>query len=279
MSEPRVILDGLAYVESPRWHDGRLWFAHWGTDEIVAVAPDGRSEVAPRGPGGLGWSIDWLPDGRLLTTGDALRRHEADGSVVPHADLSGLASDWNEVVVDGRGNAYVNGRLFGPPEDGPSGIVALVTPGGGVRQVADGLAFPNGMAVTPDNRTLIVAESWAEQLTAFDIADDGTLSARRVWAPTPGDHPDGICLDADGAVWYADVGNAHCVRVGEGGEVLSTVALDRGTFACMLGGPGGRTLFMLAAEWRGFEEADQAMADRTGRVLSVEAPAPRAGWP
>ena len=279
MSEPRVILGGLAYVESARWHDGRLWFAHWGTDEIIAVDPDGTSEVVARGPGGMGWSIDWLPDGRLLVTGPGLQRHEPDGSLVLHVDLSHLADDWNELVVDGRGNAYVNGRLFGPPEEGPSGIIALVTPDGGVRQVGDGLAFPNGMAVTPDNRTLIVAESWAEQLMAFDIAEDGTLSGRRAWATTPGDHPDGICLDADGAIWYADVGHAHCVRVHEGGEVLQTVDLDRGAFACMLGGPDGRTLFMLAAEWRGFEEAEQAIADRTGQVLVADAPAPHAGWP
>jgi sugar lactone lactonase YvrE len=279
MSEPRVILDGLAYVESPRWHDGRLWFAHWGTDEIIAVGLDGSSEVVGHGPGGLGWSIDWLPDGRLLVTGDGLKRVEPDGTSIPFADLSDLAGDWNELVVDGRGNAYVNGRLFGPPEEGPSGIIALVTPDGGVRQVADGLAFPNGMAVTPDNRTLVVAESWAEQLTGYDIADDGSLSERRVWASTPGDHPDGICLDAEGAVWYADVGNGHCVRVREGGEVLGKVSLDRGAFACMLGGPDGRTLFMLAAEWRGFEHVEEAIADRTGRVLVAEAPAPRAGWP
>lgn len=279
MTEPRVILDGLAYVESARWHDGRLWFAHWGTDEIIALGLDGTWEVAARGPGGLGWSIDWLPDGRLLVTGAGLMRQTPDGTLVPHVDLGHLAHDWNELVVDGRGNAYVNGRLFGPPEQGPSGIVALVTPEGEVRQVADGLAFPNGMAVTPDNRTLIVAESWAEQLTAFDIADDGTVSGRRVWAPTPGDHPDGICLDTDGAVWYADVGNAHCRRVREGGEILDTVDAGRGAFACMLGGPDGRTLFLLAAEWRGFEEAEAAIADRTGRVLAVEAPAARAGWP
>ena len=279
MSEPRVILSGLAYVESPRWHDGRLWFAQWGTDEIIAVDLDGNSEVAAHGPGGLGWSIDWLPDGRLLTTGGGLLRLETDGTVVPHADLSHLAGDWNELVVDGRGNAYVNGRLFGPPEGGPSGIIAFVTPDGRVRQVADGLAFPNGMVVMPDNGTLIVAESWAEQLTAYDIADDGTLSGPRVWAATPGDHPDGICLDADGAVWYADVGNGHCVRVREGGEVLETIALDRGAFACMLGGQDGQILFMLAAEWRGFEQADEAIADRTGQVLVADAPAPHAGWP
>jgi sugar lactone lactonase YvrE len=279
MPEPRVLLSGLAYVESPRWHDGRLWFAHWGTDEIVAVDPDGTSEVVAHGPGGLGWSIDWLADGRLLVTGGAVMRHEPDGSVVPHADLNHLSEYWNELVVDGRGNAYVNGRNFGPAEQEPPGIAAVVTHDGSVHQVADRLAFPNGMAVTPDNRTLIVGESWAEQLTAFDIADDGTLSVRRVWAATPGDHPDGICLDADGAVWYADVGNRHCVRVREGGEILDTVALDRGAFACMLGGQDGRTLFMAAAEWRGFEQADEAIAERTGQVLIADAPAPHAGWP
>jgi sugar lactone lactonase YvrE len=279
MSEPRVILSGLAYVESPRWHDDRLWFAHWGTDEVVAVGLDGKSEVVAHGPGGLGWSIDWLPDGRLLTTGPGLMRHEPDGSEAPHADLSDLAGDWNELVVDGRGNAYVNGGMFGPAEGGPSGVVALVTPDGGVRPVGEGLAFPNGMAVTPDNGTLIVAESWAEGLTAYDIAGDGTLSGRRVWAATPGDHPDGICLDADGAVWYADVGNRHSVRIREDGEVLETIGLDRGAFACMLGGPDGRTLFILAAEWRGFEHADGAIADRTGQVLVTDATAPHAGWP
>jgi sugar lactone lactonase YvrE len=279
MSEPRVLLSGLAYVESPRWHDLRLWFAHWGTDEIVTVDLDGNSEVVAHGPGGLGWSIDWLPDGRLLTTGGGLTRHEQDGSVVPHADLSDLAGGWNELVVDGRGNAYANGGNFESAEDGPSGIVALVTPNGRARKVADGLAFPNGMVVTPDNQTLIVAESWAEQLTAYDIADDGALAGRRVWAATPGDHPDGICLDADGAIWYADVGNRHCVRVREGGDIVATVALDRGAFACMLGGPEARTLFMLAAEWRGFEGVEEAIADRTGQVLIADAPAPGAGWP
>ena len=278
-AEPRVLLGGLAYVESPRWHEGRLWFAHWGTGEIVAVDLDGNTEVVGHGPAGLGWSIDWLPDGRLLVTGEGLLRREPDGSIVPHADLGDLAGDWNELVVDERGTAYVNGRLFGPAEDGPPGIIARVTPDGRARQVADGLAFPNGMAVTPDNRTLIVAESYAEGLTAYDIADDGTLSGRRVWAATPGDHPDGICIDADGAVWYADVGNRRCVRVREGGEELATVTLDRGGFACMLGGPDGRTLFVMAAEWRGFENVDEAIADRTGQVLVAAAPAPRAGWP
>jgi sugar lactone lactonase YvrE len=279
MSEPRVILDGLAYVESPRWHDGRLWFAHWGTDEIIAVDQDGKSEVVGHGPGGLGWSIGWLRDGRLLTTGEGLFRHEPDGSRVPHADLSHMAGDWNELVVDGRGNIYVNGRcefdFSGAP---PQGIIALVTPDGGVRQVADGIAFPNGIVVTPDNRTLIIAESIAASLTAFDIADDGSLSNRRTWAGGIG--ADGICLDSEGAVW-AQSGpmETACVRVREGGELLERIEVDRSPFACMLGGPDGRTLFILAAEWRGFEQIEQAIAERTGQVLVADAPAPRAGWP
>jgi sugar lactone lactonase YvrE len=279
MSAPRVLLEGLAYVESPRWHAGRLWFAHWGTDEIVAVDLDGRSEVVGHGPGGLGWSIGWLPDGRLVTTGTGLFRHEPDGAVVPHARLEHLAGDWNELVVDGRGNVYVNGRcefdFSGTP---PQGVIALVTPDGEVRQVADGLAFPNGMVVTPDNRTLIVAESIAERLTAFDIRPDGALANRRTWAQGVG--ADGICLDVEGAVWaQSGAMSTTCVRVREGGEIFERIEVDRSPFACMLGGPDGRTLFILAAEWRGFEEVEAAIADRTGRVLVADAPAPRAGWP
>jgi sugar lactone lactonase YvrE len=278
--EPRVLLSGLAYVESPRWHDGRLWFAHWGAEEIVAVDLDGTSEVVGDGPLGFGWSIGWLPDGRLLVTGLGLMRREFDGSMVPHAELSGLSGDWNEIVVDGRGNIYVNGRCeFDPGEGDPPGIIALVAPDGSVRQVADAIAFPNGMAITPDNSTLIVAESYANRLTAFDIAADGGLSNRRVWAELGDGVPDGICLDADHAVWYADVPNQHCVRVREGGAVLQRIDLDRGCFACALGGEDGRTLFILAAEWRGIEEVDEAIASRPGQVLTVRAPAPHAGWP
>ncbi len=275
----RVLLDGLAYVESPRWHDGRLWFAHWGTDEIIAVDLDGSREVAGHGPGGLGWSIDWLPDGRLLTTGAGLFRHEPDGTVVPHADLGHLAADWNELVVDGRGNVYVNGRCeFDFSGGPPQGIVALVTPDGAARQVADGIAFPNGMVVTPDNRTLIIAESIAARLTAFDIEPDGSLSNRRTWADGIG--ADGICLDGEGAVW-AQSGpmESACVRVRQGGEILDRIDLDRSPFACMLGGREGRTLFILAADWRGFEQIEAAIADRTGQVLIADAPAPHAGWP
>jgi len=278
----RTLMNGLVIGESPRWHEGRLWFAHWGAQEIIAVDVEGNSEVVAQGPSGLGWSIDWLPDGRLLVTGRQLLRREADGSLVTHADLSGVSDGWNEIVVDGRGNIYLNsvGFRFGEEEFRP-GIIALVTPDGSVRQVADGIAFPNGMVVTPDNSTLIVAESFAGRLTAFDIAADGSLSNRRVWAE--GLAPDGICVDAEGAVWTS-TGKADCVRVGEGGEILQRIELDRSPFACMLGGNDRKTLFMPAAEWRLQDSvADNLLrltsGPRTGQVLAAPAPAPGAGWP
>ena len=281
--EAQLLLTGLVIGESPRWHDDHLWFAHWGTGEIVAVDLDGNSEVVGQGPPGLGWSIDWLPDGRLLVTGQELMRREPDGSMVRHADLSAVAEHgWNEIVVDGRGNIYLNGVgfRFGEEEFQP-GIIALVTPDGSARQVADGIAFPNGMVVTPDNSTLIVSESFAGRLTAFDIAADGSLSNRRVWADGLG--PDGICIDAEGAVWTGSGANA-CVRVRDGGEMLERVELDRAPFACMLGGPDGRTLFVMAQEWRMSESSADNMArltkgPRTGRVLTVPAPAAGAGCP
>jgi sugar lactone lactonase YvrE len=279
--EPRVLLSGLAYVESARWHDGRLWFAHWGTGEIVAVELDGDHEVVGEGRPGLGWSIDWLPDGRLLVTGEELLRREPDGTMVRHADLRGVADHgWNEIVVDGRGNIYLDGFDFDflGGEAPKPGIIALVTPDGEARQVADGIDFPNGMVVTPDNSTLIIAESFAGRLTAFDIAGDGTLANRRAWAEGVG--PDGITLDAEGAIWASSsMGAKDCVRIRQGGEVAERFELDRFCFACTLGGPDGRTLFMLAADWRGIEHVDEALADRTGQVLVAEAPVPGAGWP
>ena len=159
------------------------------------------------------------------------------------------------------------------------GTIALVKPDGSVRRVADGIAFPNGMAITPDNSTLIVAESYARRLTAFDIAADGGLSNRRVWADLDDGVPDGICLDNDNAVWYADVPNRRCVRVREGGKVLQTIDLDRGCFACMFGGPDRRTLFLIATEWRGMENIPVVAQARKGQVLMMEAPARGAGWP
>jgi sugar lactone lactonase YvrE len=280
MTEARILLTGLVIGESPRWHQGRLWFANWGAGEMVAVDAGGRREVIARVPG-FGSCLDWLPDGRLLVTGGGtVRRVEPDGSLAVHADLSGLGCHMlNEIVVDGRGNIYLNDIGFNLMSGAPAapGCVVLLSPDGSARRVAEGLMFPNGMAITPDNRTLIVAESYEHRLTAFDIGPDGSLSNRRTWAEVPSSAPDGICLDAEGAVWYADVPNRHCLRVREGGQVLQSVQLDRGGFACMLGGADRRTLYILAAEWKG--AAGMAGGPPSGQLLAVEAPAPGVGWP
>jgi sugar lactone lactonase YvrE len=281
MPELQTLMNGLAFGESPRWREDRLWLSDMGAGEVVAVDLAGNSEVVARVPA-MPMGIGWLPDGRLLIVSSRdglLLRREAEGPLVPHADLNGLADHaWSDMVVDGRGNAYIGNIGFEfPGGEFAPGTVVLITPDGSARQVVDGVAFPNGMAVTPDNSTLILAESFGNRLTAFDIAADGGLSNRRVWADLDGGFPDGICLDADGAVWYADVPNMRCVRVREGGDVLQTIELDRGCFACALGGPNMSTLFLMTAEWS--EAAGMMGGPRTGQVLTVDAPAPGVGWP
>ncbi|WP_182901671.1 SMP-30/gluconolactonase/LRE family protein [Microbispora sp. H10830] len=279
MTELRTWLTGLGLVESPRWHDGRLYFSDWTAHEVIALGLDGTHEVVAR-VDSLPLCTAWQADGRLVIVDSAqglLRRLEPDGSSTTLADLTGLGRGWNDIVIDGRGNIYVNrigfdmlsGAAFDP------GYVVHVGPDGSARQVADDIAFPNGMAVTPDNSTLIVADSYGNRLVAFDIEADGGLSHRRVWAETGEDHPDGICIDAEGAVWYADVGNKRCVRIREGGEVLQTVEVDRGCFACALGGQDGKTLFIVAAEWR----MPEMVPPGTGQVLSTRVTVPGAGWP
>jgi sugar lactone lactonase YvrE len=281
---PHVVLSGLAFVESARWHDGRLWFAHWSVGEILATDRDGHSEVVAPGRKAMGWSIDWLPDGQLLVTGESLLRQEPDGSFVPHADLAGVAQhNWNEIVVDHhRGNVYVNGAdtsnfLAGQfPEPG---IIAMVAADGTAQRVADDINFPNGMVITADGSTLIVAESVAGRLTAFDIESDGSLTNRRVWAEHVA--PDGICIDAEDAIWTGaadarsmtgrdtDPGGA-AVRVREGGQLLDRIEFDRPGFSFALGGDGGRTLFIVGQHWRGFGQIDAVIAERTGQVLCVD---------
>ena len=281
VSELQVLITGIAFGESPRWHDDRLWFCDWGAQELIAVDLQGKSEVIARVPS-FPFCIDWLRDGRLLVVSAAERRllrREPDGSMVMHTDLSRLSRHpWNDIVVDGRGNAYVGDIGFDfPGGEFAPGLLALVTPDGSARQVADGVAFPNGLVVTPDNSTLILAESYANRLTAFDIDADGSLSNRRLWAGLDRGVPDGICIDAENAIWYGDVPNMRCVRVREGGEVLQTIELDRGCFACMLGGADRKTLFMVAREWRG--PASMADRERTGQVLTAKVSTPGAGWP
>jgi sugar lactone lactonase YvrE len=278
VSATEVLLEGIVFGESPRWHDGRLWFSDWGAGQVIALDPGGGSEVMAA-VASFPMCIDFLPDGRLLVVDSAQRRllrREPDGSLAPHADLS-VVSDkpWNDIVADGQGNAYVNSIGFEfPGEQFAPGLIVQVSPDGSVHQAAGDLAFPNGMAITPDGATLIVAESYANQLTAYDIGTDGDLGNRRIWAQTPGDHPDGICIDADGAVWYADVGNKHCVRVREGGQVLATVDLDRGAFACALSRGQDPRLFVVGQTWDGSRPAEP-----TGQVVAFPAPAPGAGRP
>jgi sugar lactone lactonase YvrE len=283
MPAPEVLLSGLGIPESPRWHDGRLWFANWIGQQITSVAPDGTAEFRPTpAEQPMGWSIDWLPDGRLLTTGDKVRRQEPDGRWATVAEQAA-----NEIVVDGRGNTYINGaKLNFDPVTGwapEPGWIELVTPDGQRRQVADEIQFPNGMVITPDNRTLIISESFAGRLTAFDIEPDGGLSGRRVFADAIG--PDGICLDADGAVW-AGSGGSGVVRVAEGGQVLQRVELatNRAPFAVALGGADRPTLFILTAEWRIEDGAAGnlprlASGPRTGEILALPVDVPGAGRP
>lgn len=245
MPELRTLITGISFGEQPRWHEGRLWFSDWGSREVIAVDLEGNSEVILRAPS-FPCCVDWLPDGRLLLVSardGLLLRREPDGTLGTYGDLSRACKPpaGNELVVDGRGNAYVNGGGFDLMAGDPfaPGIVALVTPDGLARQVA---------------RPRIP-----------------------IWADLGDGVPDGICLDAEGAVWYADVPNKRSVRVREGGEVLQRIELDRGCFACALGGSDRSTLFMVATEWNG--PAGMFAEPCTGQVLTVEAPAPGVGWP
>lgn len=263
--EASIVVRDRGLVESPRWHDGYFWFADWTAGEILSIDDDGVCQVRARAPAPP-LCFDFAADGELLIVSSAqgvLLKQNAGGERTAFATLG--SGTWNEIVVDGRGNAYVNG---------PS--LLLISPDGKVSQQAEGLAFANGMAMFPDNGTLILAESHAKRLTAFDVAPDGRLSGRRVWAQLEGP-PDGICIDQEGAIWYADVPNAYCRRVKEGGDVLDEVRLDRGAFSCALGGPSRQTLMITAAKWFGMDR----MADiaGTGEILVFPVSAAGAGWP
>lgn len=279
---PTVLAQGFGFVEGPRWRDGRLFVSDMGSKQVLTVGLDGSTDevcTVEGRPSGLGW----LPDGRMLVVSMEDRRVlrlEGDGTLVEHADLSALASAaCNDMVVDGRGNAYVGNPGFdmrNPPEPPlPTAEVVLVRPDGSAEVADRSVLFPNGSAVTPDGRTLVVAETMGARLTAFDIGDDGTLSGRRTFADLPGRAPDGIALDAEGAVWVADATGNACVRVRQGGDVTRIVDTGRGCFACALGGPDRTTLFLLTAE--GFGRS--AMKKRTGAIETLEVEVPGAGLP
>jgi sugar lactone lactonase YvrE len=264
-TQPTRLLDGRGLVESPRWHDGHFWFADWTAGEILKIDGEGNCEVVARAPAPP-LSFDFAADGQMLIVSSQagqLLKGTPGSTFSAFAELG--QGGWNEIVVDGRGNAYVNG---------PS--LLLVTPDGRISREAEDFAFPNGMAISADNKTLIIAESHGQRLTAFRIDDDGHLSDRGLWARLEGP-PDGICIDQVGAVWYADVAHSYCRRVAEGGEVLEEVTLDRGAFACMLGGPARRTLMIASAKWLGMDRMGEMAG--TGQMSTVPVPIGGVGWP
>jgi sugar lactone lactonase YvrE len=306
MAKLTTLIGGLSLTECPRWRDGRLYFSDFYTHRVLAVAMDGTAETiarVPQQPSGLGF----LPDGRLLVVSMRDRkvlRREVDGTLVTHADLSGLAPWYlNDMVVGDDGRAWVGNFGFDLMGGAPACTTVLicVEPDGTAKVAADGLGFPNGMVLTPDGRTLIVAESTMNRLSAFDVVSNvagdvvpnvasGTLSARRTWAefgdpPTATNAgeilrqvavaPDGICLDAEGAVWVADAMHARLLRVAEGGRILEEISTDGlGAFACMLGGDDGRTLFACVAPT--FHEAE-ASANLQAAILMTKVKVPHAG--
>jgi sugar lactone lactonase YvrE len=296
MPNCKTLIDRLSFAECPRWRDGRLYFSDFYTRRVLAVSLNGVVETIAEVPGqasGLGF----LPDGRLLLVSMRDRkilRREFDASLVEHADLNHLAP-WhlNDMVVDCEGRAWVGNFGFDLMGGAPVATTNLirVDPDGAAAIVADGLGFPNGMAITPDGGTLIVGETTMNRLSAFHIAA-GTLGERRTWAafgplPTSTDFaelfsgvnvaPDGICLDAEGAVWVADCKNNRLLRVAEGGVILEQISTaPLGAFACILGGEQGRTLFACVAPT--FHEAE-ASAHHRAAIWAIDVDVPRAGLP
>jgi sugar lactone lactonase YvrE len=280
-SETKVLIDGLCFPEGPRWHDGNLWFSDMHAKRVLRSGLDGRArtvvEVAER-PSGLGW----LPNGRLLVVSmydRRLLRLDPDGLELV-ADLSQVATfHCNDMVVDRAGRAYVGNFGFDliAGEAQRTTSLARVDPDGSVHVAAKDLMFPNGMVVTPDDRTLIVGETFAACLTAFDKASDGSLSNRRVFAKLDGGAvPDGIALDAEGAVWVASPLTSECLRVHEGGRVSRRVHGTARAYACALGGPDRKTLFICTAETH---EPDECVEKRSGKIETVQVEVPGAGWP
>ena len=290
MTRATMIADGLYFGEGPRWHDGRLWFSDFHDHAVKSMDAAGgvRTELQiDDQPSGLGW----LPDGRMLVVSMRRRqvlRVDTDGVKV-HADLAAIATfHTNDMVVDRHGRAYVGNFGFdldhalqtrgveGVLAEHPTALLARVDPDGSVHVACAEMHFPNGSVITPDDRTLIIAETLAMRLTAFDIAADGSLANRRLWAQVGMRAPDGICLDANGHVWIANAIAPECVLFAPGGEVVATIETDQPCFACMLGGPDRRTLYMLTAPT---SVADLASASPLGRVMAAAVATPGAGQP
>ena len=287
----QVLCEGLHFGEGPRWREGRLWFSDLYAKAVksVSLAGDLRLEFEiDDQPSGLGW----MPDGDMLVVSMTRRRilrRSPSGQISVHADLAELASfHCNDMAVDARGRAYVGNIGFDIERelisrgrasvfaDHPTAKLAVISPDGAITVAADDLHVPNGTVITPDGKTLIVAESLAGRLTAFDVGADGSLINRRVWASMAPRAPDGIALDASGAIWVANPAASECVRIAEGGEVLDVVTTSRNCYACTLGGEDGKTLFMPTATSFFSRESAQA---RKGRIEIATVDVPHAGLP
>ena len=281
-----VLIDGLTFTEAPRWHEGKLYFSDFFTHRVLAVDLEGHLETiveTPHQPSGLGWR----PDGSMLivSMNDQKLLRFADGELTEAADLSNLANHYcNDMVVDKKGNAYVGNfgfDLHAGEAIKPTNLI-LIRPGEEVCEVAENVFFPNGTVITPDDKTLILGETFASCLTAFDINEDGTLANRRVWADLRtieegySPVPDGICLDAEGAIWVASPSTNDVIRVQEGGTLLDKVEVDRGAFACMLGGADGKTLFISTAN---DSQEETCLKEKSARIEIIEVDVPRAGLP
>jgi len=268
-----VLLEGLLFPESPRWHDDKLWFVDMDSHKVLTVDLNGNTETILQRSEQIS-GLGWLPDNRLLVVsmGDnTLLRLDPEGVNVV-TDLNKFNTEFcNDLVVDKKGRAYIgnfgfdyfNGKTFAPTK------LILVEPNGAARVVADNMAFPNGTVITPDDKTLIIAETFAARLTAFDITEDGSLTNRRVWASLRSLAPDGICLDAEGGIWVAAPGRGRVVRVLEGGEITHIVKVENDAYACMLGGPDRKTLFV----------ATSKHTRNAGRIEFVKVDIPGAGLP
>lgn len=287
----RELASGIYFGEGPRWHDGRLWLSDFYAHAVKSVSPAGdlRTEFElDDQPSGLGWQ----PDGSMLIvsmTKRRLLRRTPDGKIGVHAELGHIADfHCNDMVVDSAGGAYVGNFGFNLDEaihargvpgvlaDHPKAKLAYVSPTGEAKVAAEDMSFPNGPVITPDGKTLILGETLGARLTAFDIGPGGTLSNRRVWADLAPRVPDGVCLDADGAIWVANPIAPECFRVAEGGQVLEVIDTGAPCYACMLGGADGKTLFMLTAS---SSDSEQAAAAPTGKIVVAEVDSPRAGQP
>lgn len=278
--ETKTLIDGLCFAEGPRWHEGRLWFSDMHDYKVLATDLDGNMEIiaeVSEQPSGLGW----LPDGRLLIVSMLDRKLlvQEDGELSEFANLYDMATyHCNDMVTDNLGRSYVGNFGFDLTENAEptKAEIIMVTPDGQPRVVADEVSFPNGTVITPDGKTLIVGETMAARLTAFDIADDGTLSNRRVWAQLEKAIPDGICLDDQGGIWVASPISNEALRVLEGGEVTDRIKVENQAFACMLGGEDRKRLFILTAA---SSDPEECRSGRTGKIEYVDVQFPGVGLP